>query len=342
MPLVVKPFIFVNGTVADANEVNADFDTLYNLVNGALDEDNLAAVLDFSAKTITFGPNTTFTGDLVFESNEGAGGTGTISHANTAPRAWDFPDADGTIVLTSGGATLPVHTHADANEGGQLDWDDVWSDAVHNHQNAGEGGTLDTAAIGSGTFANARISSGNVTQHQGDIDHNSLNNLAVGNPHPQYAQSAGDPGFTGDPDFTGQPAFEELLFVEDIADRGNANNYVREYVVDLDTPSNALTPAITWTLPDQGDKVISFYWVTMMRTDANQTQGGYEAGVVYGTHTGGANISSNSAAFHTLFGSGGSVSVTTPAGNDIILNVTGIAGQNMRWRIKVQEHIFND
>lgn len=36
-----------------------------------------------------------------------------------------------------------VHSHASAAEGGQLDWDNVWSDAVHTHQSNAEGGTLD-------------------------------------------------------------------------------------------------------------------------------------------------------------------------------------------------------
>lgn len=40
--LVIKPFTFSNGTVADAIEVNAVVDVLYNLVNGNLDSANLA------------------------------------------------------------------------------------------------------------------------------------------------------------------------------------------------------------------------------------------------------------------------------------------------------------
>mgnify|MGYP001562941878 CR=1 FL=1 len=37
-----------------------------------------------------------------------------------------------------------VHTHsATAGQGGQLDWDDIWSDAVHSHQSNAEGSTLD-------------------------------------------------------------------------------------------------------------------------------------------------------------------------------------------------------
>lgn len=37
-----------------------------------------------------------------------------------------------------------VHTHsATTGQGGQLDWDNIWSDAVHSHQSDAEGGTLD-------------------------------------------------------------------------------------------------------------------------------------------------------------------------------------------------------
>lgn len=45
-----------------------------------------------------------------------------------------------------------VHDHSAAGEGGQLDWDVVWSDAVHDHSAAGEGGaTLGfTAMTGAG------------------------------------------------------------------------------------------------------------------------------------------------------------------------------------------------
>ena len=36
----------------------------------------------------------------------------------------------------------PVHTHGGNGVGGQLDWDDVWSDAVHSHASAAEGGQV--------------------------------------------------------------------------------------------------------------------------------------------------------------------------------------------------------
>lgn len=45
------------------------------------------------------------------------------------------------------GTETPVHTHV-AGQGGQLDWDDVWADAVHDHSAAGEGGTVNHASLG--------------------------------------------------------------------------------------------------------------------------------------------------------------------------------------------------
>lgn len=41
--IVSKPYTFSNNTIADANQVNANYDTLYTLVNGNLDNDNIAA-----------------------------------------------------------------------------------------------------------------------------------------------------------------------------------------------------------------------------------------------------------------------------------------------------------
>ncbi len=44
-----------------------------------------------------------------------------------------------------------------------------FTNSQHNHLSAAGGGVLDAAAIASGTFANARISVGNVTQHQASL-----------------------------------------------------------------------------------------------------------------------------------------------------------------------------
>jgi len=38
---------------------------------------------------------------------------------------------------------LPVHSHASDSQGGQLDWDNIWSDAVHSHESAAEGGLIE-------------------------------------------------------------------------------------------------------------------------------------------------------------------------------------------------------
>jgi len=41
---------------------------------------------------------------------------------------------------------LRAHTHADASEGGQLNWDDVWNSGVHYHESGAGGGTLNLFA----------------------------------------------------------------------------------------------------------------------------------------------------------------------------------------------------
>lgn len=43
MAIVIKPFTFIPGTVIRSSEVNQDFDVLYNLVNGNIDNANIAA-----------------------------------------------------------------------------------------------------------------------------------------------------------------------------------------------------------------------------------------------------------------------------------------------------------
>uniref|UniRef100_A0A6M3LX46 Uncharacterized protein n=1 Tax=viral metagenome TaxID=1070528 RepID=A0A6M3LX46_9ZZZZ len=74
---------------------------------------------------------------------------------------------------------LPNHTHI-ASSGGQLDWDDIWTDAAHSHQAAGEGGQLDHGAALSGL---------------GDDD------------HPQYLKEEASGGVASEvPDHTHQAA----------------------------------------------------------------------------------------------------------------------------------------
>ena len=57
-----------------------------------------------------------------------------------------------TDVYDSGSQALKMvisiaHTHAGASSGGQLDWDNIWSDAVHSHGTNTEGGTLDHGVL---------------------------------------------------------------------------------------------------------------------------------------------------------------------------------------------------
>ncbi len=40
-----------------------------------------------------------------------------------------------------------MHAHSSAGEGGTLDWDTCWIDAVHTHGSDAEGGALTTLAI---------------------------------------------------------------------------------------------------------------------------------------------------------------------------------------------------
>jgi hypothetical protein len=58
LALISKPYVFVNGEVADAPSVDADFDVLYNAVNGGLDSSNIspsAGILNTQLATINTG-----------------------------------------------------------------------------------------------------------------------------------------------------------------------------------------------------------------------------------------------------------------------------------------------
>ncbi len=49
--------------------------------------------------------------------------------------------------------SISTHTHATDGQGGQLDWDNIWSDATHDHSSNAEGGTsLSGVSITSGTI----------------------------------------------------------------------------------------------------------------------------------------------------------------------------------------------
>lgn len=62
---------------------------------------------------------------------------GAFKYYSTTLTAWSVCQLDWDNIWTDA-----VHTHASSGEGGQLDWDNVWSDAVHDHTSDAEGGIL--------------------------------------------------------------------------------------------------------------------------------------------------------------------------------------------------------
>lgn len=57
--------------------------------------------------------------------------------------------------------SVPDHIHSASGEGGQLDWDNIWSDAVHTHENDGGGGQISGAGLTAATFGDGIQDSGN-------------------------------------------------------------------------------------------------------------------------------------------------------------------------------------
>lgn len=120
----------------------------------------------------------------------------------TGGHTYSFPDVDGEIVLKAATQTLTNKTltaptitspsitgtvtggasytsiSLTGTVGGSATYTSVtlttptiadFTNATHSHLNAAGGGTLDAAAIASGTFADARIASSNVTQYQASL-----------------------------------------------------------------------------------------------------------------------------------------------------------------------------
>lgn len=84
MGLVNRPNNYTNGTPAEASEVNDDFDTLYNVVNGSLDQNNLADNAVVESK-IT---NSAVTADKLASN---AVTTGKINNDAVTPAKWTNP-----------------------------------------------------------------------------------------------------------------------------------------------------------------------------------------------------------------------------------------------------------
>lgn len=162
MGLVVKPFTFVNGTIADATEVNPDFDTLYTLVNGNIDSANIDltdAYVWTGAHTFTVPPTI---GDFTNanHNHENVAGGGTISIVNATT---------GVLPVSRGGSGSTSSTGTGNT---------VLSNSP----------TIVTPTIAS--FVNANHDHSNAT-NGGLVSHAVLTNLTTGDPHTQYLAKAG-------------------------------------------------------------------------------------------------------------------------------------------------------
>jgi len=132
---------------------------------------------------------------------------GLFDHANTVNRTYTFPDVTGNVPVLPTAATTETGTGAIVRDTSPSITTPTlgtpvianFTSATHPHLDAAGGGTLDAAAIASGTFDIARIP-------VSSIDHNSLTNLTVGDPHTQYAELAGNETVTGNWTFPAAPA----------------------------------------------------------------------------------------------------------------------------------------
>jgi len=71
--------------------------------------------------------------------------------------------SDFTDILVEMRTLIYSHTHASATTGSQLDWDNIFSDAVHDHSSDAEGGTLSSSALPAYSVLAADLSTDAVT-----------------------------------------------------------------------------------------------------------------------------------------------------------------------------------
>jgi hypothetical protein len=114
--------------------------------------------------------------------------TGTVSdisnHASTGLSDVGAKTGSGTTLVFNASPTIVTPTIAS------------FANATHDHTDAAGGGTLSTSAIGTGTFADARISQSSVTQHAAAIDHDALTNF-VANEHIDWTSTSANLSTTG-------------------------------------------------------------------------------------------------------------------------------------------------
>jgi len=166
MAIVVKPYTFTNGTAADATEVNAVLDTLYTLVNGNLDTDNLAENSVDTAELVADSVNFTKidwgvganqvdgTETIYWKISKGAANELNLNHAGlTATRTMTFQDADDVVVGRATTDSLSNKTLLSPSIANFIN-------ATHNHAILSTGGTVDHGVLSSiGTNTHVQIDS---------------------------------------------------------------------------------------------------------------------------------------------------------------------------------------
>ena len=105
MGLIVKTYTFTAGTTIIASEHNTNFDTIYNEINGSLDNTNIKsnAAIAGSKITPTFVANTSITGNL------------TLAAAGNKMLIKEGVNASMGTALMSGGTALVSNTLVSTN-----------------------------------------------------------------------------------------------------------------------------------------------------------------------------------------------------------------------------------
>jgi hypothetical protein len=121
MAIKTDPYTFTNITIADALEVNARFDELYNLQNGTIDADNMDLTDNF-----TWTGTHTYSATLLKVKGAGAG-VASLQNASTATnRTITIPDTGYNITVASAAQLPPVGTivaHYDFDAAVSIDTD---------------------------------------------------------------------------------------------------------------------------------------------------------------------------------------------------------------------------
>jgi len=108
-------------------------------------KDKLRKIFDHITKRLDSADKTTEIVERVVTTTESGGGSSSLINHHTTHEDGGADEIDVTDLsgLLADKQTPIDHDHSgDAGDGGQLDWDDVWSDAVHTHQSDAEGGKI--------------------------------------------------------------------------------------------------------------------------------------------------------------------------------------------------------